>query len=333
MALHLPTPLSYVMKFLCRRRQISAVVLTVAAMCPGITQAKALSIVTDIPATHSLVAQVMGNLGEPVLLLSGGASPHDYSLKPSEATLLSSSDAIFWISRDLTPWLPRALQSLAPDTQSLELIKFPDTRTLTFRSTTEFDKHSTDTDKTDDNTHSHDHKIDGIDPHAWLDPVNARIWLMHIANVLSALDEDNQATYLANAQAADAKLQSLTNQLSTSLSSLHQKPFLVFHDSYQYFESRFNIHAIGAISLGDGSRPSIKQISALREQLAEHNDTCVFSEPQFNRRLIKSVTQGMSISNGQLDPVGTLIEPGPGLYEQLLTRLSDSLTTCLKAVN
>ena len=42
-------------------------------------------VVTDIAPIHSLVSEVMGNLGKPALLLDAGSDPHHITLRPSQA--------------------------------------------------------------------------------------------------------------------------------------------------------------------------------------------------------------------------------------------------------
>lgn len=278
-------------------------------------------VVTDIPATDSLVSMVMGDLGKPQLLLEAGSNPHDYALKPSKAAALNKADIIFWTSAELTPWLPRAITSLAPKASTVELISSPHTRILAFRESNHFSEHSEQAES------AHAHK--GSDPHAWLDPVNAGYWVLNIANALGEQDPENRSTYLRNAELAAVKLQELTEQISNNLHSVKTKPFIVFHDSYHYFEERFDIHAVASISLSDASQPSIRQIKKLRSTLSLYPGVCVFSEPQFSDRLIKTITRGQQVDIAELDPLGIQLSPGMDLYRSLLLNLSMNLKNCL----
>ncbi len=300
--------------------------LALIASSVGVERAQAQTpiVVTDIPPIHSLVALVMGDSDLPYLLLNAGASPHDYSLRPSDASKLAEANVIFYTSSTLTPWLSRVLSSLAPDTQAIELISSRNTITLPLRDDHLF--------ATDDHNHSHDdHAADSnVDPHAWLDPENARQWIDTIATHLATLDPDNAALYRGNAEAAMARIGSLTAHIEQQFSTLKQQPFVVFHDSYHYFEARFDFHAKAAISLGDASQPGISQITQLRTELGKYSGACVFSEPQFNTRLINAVVDGMDVKLSELDPLGAQIEPGPMLYETLLGGMANALVECLE---
>lgn len=290
------------------------------------------AVVTDIPVIHSLVSMVMGDIASPALLMQGSASPHHYSLRPSEATSLYSAELLVWTSHELTPWLSKALRNSRQSVNQLELMSAPDTIRLSYRQDTRFD---------DGHDHSHD-AIDGehsaashaqrTDPHGWLDPVNAIYWLQLIADRLAAIDPENASQYQSNAQAAKDQLRSLEAQIADQLAPVAGLPFVVFHDSYHYFEDRFKIFAQAAIALGDAEMPGIRQMNTLKQQLREFDGACVFSEPQFNDRLIASLTRGLNVSVASLDPLGSTLPISPELYPQVLQQLANELQTCLSAI-
>ena len=175
---------------------------------------------------------------------------------------------------------------------------------------------------------THDHAHAGPDPHAWLDPVNAVAWLALIAQELSAIDPDNADLYAANAKAAQAELTALSDQIAGDLAPLADRPFLVFHDAYQYFEARFGVTAAGAVSISDASEPGPARLADLRALVSEQDVVCIFAEPQFNTSILTSVF-GDALRVGQLDPIGVDHTPGPGLYPAILRGMADAMTDCL----
>ncbi|MGR3805444.1 zinc ABC transporter substrate-binding protein [Marinibacterium profundimaris] len=302
------------------------------------------SVAADIPPVHSLVSIVMGELGTPHLLVQPGASPHGYSLRPSEAAALNRADAVFWISKSLEPWLEGSIEALADNAHVIELMETDGTTELEFREGATFEAHSHDHEGHDDheeaNDHDHDHHDDdehaheghdhhGHDPHAWLDPENARVWLDVIAAELSELDPENTATYRANAEAGRTDLESLIGEISAQLDPVRGANFIVFHDAYQYFENRFGFPASGSITLGDASDPSPARIEEIQHKVAELGVSCAFTEPQFNPDLVATVFRGTDAQTGIMDPLGAELEPGADLYPQLLRNLASSLTDCL----
>lgn len=170
-----------------------------------------------------------------------------------------------------------------------------------------------------------------MDPHGWLDPVNAKAWLDTIATTLAELDPEHAATYRQNAANGQADLDELIQRLDNQLDDARGVRFIVFHDAYQYFENRFAVPASGAISLGDASDPSPARIREIQTRVSDDNIQCVFREPQFNPALIDSVFEGTEVNTSiVMDPLGVDLDLGPGLYSQLLQRLADGMTDCTK---
>lgn len=338
------------------------------------------TVTSDIGPVHSLVAQVMGDLGEPTLLLEKGASPHDYAMRPSDAKNLQNADVVFWIGDALSPWLEGAISNLAPDAVSVPLLEAEATLTVEFREGLTFEDHDHadhdddhadhdddhaehgdddhdaheeradhddhegedhkehddhDDHKNDDSHDNHEehgdhdgHDHSGVDPHAWLDPKNAVIWLDVIAHTLADVDPENAETYAQNAAAAAAELSALTAQLQQQLADESDLKFVVFHDAYHYFETRFGLAAMGAISLGDAAAPSPARISELRESIKDKGVDCVFSEPQFNAGLVATLLDGTSAHSGVIDPLGVGIVSGPDFYAKLIQGVADSFDAC-----
>lgn len=358
--------------------------LSVAAtLLAGTALADVPRVAVDIAPVHSLVARVMQGVGEPNLIVQPGASPHEYSLRPSEAQALQDADLVFWIGEDLTPWMASAVATLAGQADVTTLLEVEGVTLLDFRENVLFEAHSHDhgdhdheehseskthdhdhehedhaqdaahdhdhdhEDHADGNDHDHDHDNEAHakeaahdhdhhhghshgdhDPHAWLSPSNAAVWLNVIAAELSAADPDNAGTYFANAATAREELDGLVTEINATLEPVRGLSFVVFHDAYQYFETAFDIPASGAISIADAVDPSPARIAEIQGRVAEEGIKCVLSEPQFNPDIVEIVMDGTEANTAVLDPLGSDLEPGPDLYPQLLRNLASSLAGC-----
>ena len=282
-------------------------------------------VTVDIAPVHSLVAQVMDGVGVPELLLQGNASPHSYALRPSQAGSLEKSDIVVFTSGRLTPWLLGPLDSLASGAAQLELMSLKGTIHHDFRGDHE------DHDHDHDHGHEHDgeHGEDLLDPHGWLDPENAKVWVQELAKALSAADPEHRQTYAENAARAVRELDALSSNLSDQLSGVQSQSYMALHDAFQYFDRRFGPQYAGSIALGDAAAPSPARIAKAREQLREHDVTCVFTEPQQNDRLVHVVLEGSNAKAGVLDAIGAELSPGPDLYSDLLRALARSFADCL----
>jgi zinc transport system substrate-binding protein len=285
-------------------------------------------VATDIPPVHSLVARVMLGVAEPGLVLPPGASPHDYAMRPSEAAALDGAELIVWMGPGLTPWLARAVDTLAGDARSLPLLEVEGTTILQYRDGPAFDSHPAP--QAGEDAHASDaHAHGAADPHAWLDPENAKLWLGAIADALAQADPGNAGAYRDNAEAARAEIDALSAELSEKLEPLRGKPFIVYHDAYHYFGHHFGIEAAGAIAPTDAAPPGPARISAIRELIARTGAACVFAEPQFPADLIATVIEDSGARAATLDPLGATLEPGPELYPRMLRHLATALRDCL----
>ena len=297
-------------------------------------------VTVDIAPVHSLVSKVMNGVGKPDLIIPAGASPHEYQLKPSNAKSLQNADIVFWIGEDLTPWLEKGLSSLAQDASITSLLDLSGLELLSFREGALFEAHDHGEDHDDHDDHDHDkkkhddhddhddHAHGEHDPHAWLSPQIAKIWLNVIAAKLSEVDPDNAAKYFSNAKSARDNVDSLVSEVNSILDPIRDKKFVVFHDAYQYFERDFGISASGAISLGDASDPSPARLAEIRKRVVDEAVECVLAEPQFNQGTVNAVVDGTKANTTVIDPLGVKLEAGPSLYENLIRNLATNLAKC-----
>ncbi|TCM85821.1 zinc ABC transporter substrate-binding protein [Rhodovulum steppense] len=289
------------------------------------------SVMTDIPAVHALTAAVMGDLGTPDILLDKGADPHHFQLRPSQARALSEADLVLWIGPRLTPWLERAIAGVGLSGESVALLDLPGTFRRDFG-----DKGGHDHDHGHDHGHDHAHEAaethdhTGLDPHAWLDPENGRVWTRAIADRLAALDPDNAATYAANAEATLAAIDAAEAETRDLLAPVGDAPIMVFHDAYGYFADHFGITVAGSIALGDAASPGAGRLADLRDQLREGGIACIFPEAQHDPAHVTAIVEGTDTRiGGLLDPSGSTMEFGPGLYPALLTGLARTIADCV----
>ena len=311
----------------------------VAALSGGMARAEVPAVAADIAPVHALVARVMEGVGTPALIVTPGGSPHEYSLRPSEASALQEADLVVWMGHALTPWLDGAIDTLAGDATLLTLMEAEGTLELPVRENALFEAHDhddheeADDHEADDHDHEDhdDHHGDGAhDPHAWLSPDNAALWMDLIAAELAIADPENAALYQANAQAGRAELEIVKAEIAALLEPVRGQGFIVFHDAYQYFETAFDFPAAGAISLSDATDPSPARITAIQARVAAQGVTCILSEPQFNPGIVAAVMDGSDAQTAILDPLGSDLEPGAALYPALLRNLAGTLADCLQ---
>lgn len=284
-------------------------------------------VVASIKPVHSLVASVMAGAGTPHLIIDGAQSPHSYGMRPSDAAALQSAAAVFWIGDHLETALARPLDALAGDATVVTLSAAPELVRFGFREDGPFDPHD---DHGDDHHDDEDDHGDGeIDQHLWLDPQNAAVMVTEIVGALAALDPAQANLYAANGQATLTRIGALSEEISSTLDGLSEVPFVVFHDAYQYFENRFDVHAVGSITVVPDTPPSARRIREIHQRIRETGAVCVFAEPQFNARTVDLAADATGGRVGLLDPLGAEIAAGPDHYFTLMRQMAATMRACL----
>ncbi len=324
----------------------------ILAVAGASARAEVPSVVTDIPPVGALVAKVMGDLGAPDVLLTGGADPHDFQLRPSQARALSRAGLVVWVGPELTPWLDRALDGSEGGAR-LALLGVEGTHTRRFVGGEDHDhdhegEHAEEGEGHDhdeaeaDHDHdaeahgdhagaeeAHDHHHTGTDPHAWLDPANAVTWLGAISAELSRLDPEHAATYAANAAQAATEITALDEGIRAKLAPVKDSPFVTFHDAYGYLTEHYGLTQIGAVAEGDAASPGAARLRALQTSVSGKT-VCLFPEVQHDPVLVNQMAEATGAKLGQaLDPEGSSLPVGPGAYAALLNGLADRLVDCL----
>ncbi len=174
-----------------------------------------------------------------------------------------------------------------------------------------------------------DHDHGNIDPHAWLDPANAQVWLPAIAEALATLDPENAAAYRVNAEAAARDLQALADALADRLEPLRGRTYIVQHDAYGYFEARFGLNALAALTAADGSAPGPARLREAMGAAAQAEARCLLVEPGADPRLAGLAATEADLPVVTADPLGAALSPGPDLYSALLEALAAAFVSCL----
>ena len=348
---------------------VSAFVILSSGIMVTDRQASAeVNVVASIKPVHSLVAGVMAGVSTPELIIEGSGSPHTYALKPSQARQLQDADLIFWVGNKIEPFLEKSIAGIASEDVSVALSESHGLTKIKLREGADFEAHDdhdhadhdddhddghedhdddhddrhedhdeghddhddhADHADHDDHDEGHDDHDDSFDQHVWLDPVNAKAMVHTIEEALVKADPGNATLYEANAARMMTRLDILLEDVNAQLEPVKGEGYIVFHDAYQYYEKRFGITAIGSITVSPEHLPGAKRVSELQEKVRSLNAVCVFSEPQFEPKLVSVIVENTDAGTGVLDPLGAMIESGPDMYFALIRNMTTAVTDCL----
>jgi zinc transport system substrate-binding protein len=329
-------------------RSLLPALIVASLALPAAASAEPPAVIASFKPIHSLAAAVMEGVGTPGLLIQGAASPHSYAMRPSDAAKLDDAQVVFWIGPAMETYLTKPLASLAGDATMLEIEEIPGLTLYPQREggvwephmhegeaghEHEGEAHATEEHEGEEEHaeegHDHEHEAGSIDAHLWLDPGNAKVIAAAMAETLAGVDPGNAAAYRANAAAFAERVDALDAELAAALAPVKDRPFVVFHDAYQYFEAHYGLNAAGSITVSPDQPPGAKRLAEIRATIAERGATCVFREPQFEPALIDLVVEGSGARQGELDPEAASLTEGPELYFELMRGLAHNIVGCL----
>ncbi len=283
------------------------------------------SVVVTIPPVHSLLSTVMKGVAEPTLLIPGGQSPHTNTLKPSAIREVVNADLLVWVSPDFEIGLQNIVKQQT-GLRVLTLVDVPDMRVLPVRTSSWHTEHATH----DHTSHSESQPRSEVPPdmHLWLSTENAVEIVRSAEQVLREMDPLNALIYKKNAGQAVDNIYEAAREITQSLQPVKSVPYLVFHDAYQYFEAEFDLSPVGAVTLSPERKPGIRSLLGIKQNIQRSRAKCIFHEPQFQPRLVTRIAEETGIRTGELDPIGAVLQPGSGLWFELMYSLRDSILRC-----
>lgn len=300
------------------KKWIRSLVVAIACFLASAAAQAEPKVIASIMPVHGIVAAVMGDVGQPQLLLPGRLSEHAASFTPAQIAALGKADLVFLVGGGLERKLGQLSGGEAVNGKIfIELIEAAGVTTYPIREGGGWEKDE------------HEDKHLPADSHVWLDPGNAGAMADAVAAALSQADPANAAIYAANTKAFNASLDALAGEIAATLAPVKDRPYIVFHDAYQYFEKRFGLNAVGSIADFSAAAPSARRLREIRGKIAEAGAVCAFREPQFDEKFVATAIEGSAAQPGILDPLGADLQPGPLAYPRLLRNLAASLAACL----
>jgi len=222
-------------------------------------------VVTTFSTLNSFVEGAGGNLVQVRNLVPVGASPEDYQPTPQDVAAVSDAQLIVENGTGIETWLQRIIDDSGTKARILIL---------------------------SDGLPHIDHN-----PHLWMDPVNARVYVTKIRTALSLIDRPNSSQYAANARAYVAQLASLQSWIAQQVRRIPpaQRNMIIFHNAFDYYNRRFGIRTVGVIELSPGQDPNPQYIGRLVDLARANNVRAVFSEPEYSPKLAQNLAHSAGI--------------------------------------
>lgn len=272
-------------------------------------------VVATIKPLQLIAQAITAGVSDVEVLLPPGASPHDYSLKPSERSRLDAAALVLWVGPDMEVFLDRILGRIQ-DQRVLAMMPLAGIRHLT-----------------QEPEHGHKHAHGDQDPHIWLSTDNALVMARAIYDRLVQLDGTpaNQTRYRENLGRFERQLRQANEDNRKKLSSVRQQPFFVFHDAYRHLQASYDLNIAGAFTLNPQQQPGAQHLNTLREKLRQTGARCVFREPQFQPGYLNQLAETLQIKVAELDPLASKITVDEQGYVNFINGLINNIYNCLSS--
>lgn len=270
-------------------------------------------------------------VGQPTELINDSySSPHDYSIVPSDAKAINDADIVLWVRSGLIPQLAKYIERRPKDKTTLTALELPNMKLLK-RDSEHKHHHHGDEEGEDEQEHHDDHDKESFDydPHVWLSTQNAAVIAKALAAELSRLDSANKAVYDKNLRTFLADLQQTKADIIGDFESNSAPDYFVFHNAYAYFEDEFGVKHKGVVTMHGGQAPKAGTLNALKKQLKDTPNACLFREPQFDSKIVTRLAEGTGATVATLNPIGYEKDKNIG-YTRIIRNIGNQIATCGK---
>ena len=316
----------------------------------GVSQER-LQVVSSIKPIQAIVMAVAGEHADVEQLIPDYASPHDYSFKPSDIRKMQTADIIFRIDEHMETQLNGAFNNL--DTKKTAVVSLAAADGLILLESNhnhnedEHDAHNTTHKDHDHKDHGHDHKEghdhqhekhndhehddhsnhDNLDFHLWTSPKNSVLMAKQVAASLSKFDSKNKTQYQQNLEKFFDDVRTESERIAEKLAPFKDEPYIVFHNSWQYFAAEFGLQKPIVIDLHEGVSSGAKTISDVRETIKRENIHCVFYDSSISLARLSVITE--TAKTVEIDVLAKDVSLDQSTYINWLKQLGSQIESCL----
>lgn len=212
------------------------------------------------------VDQISGGLLKVNVLVPPGASPHDYSVLPSQMKSLSNSK--IWIQIGLLSFEDVWNNKFADLNKGVRIVNSSEG----IEPITGIDEH-----EGEHAGHDHGH---GFDPHIWLAPAEAKILAQNTYEALKSDFPEHAETFEKNFVQLTAMMDSLTVEIEQQLATMPNRSFLIFHPTLGYYARQFQLEQI-PLEL-DGKEPSPRHMKNIVDVARMKNIRTILIQKEFD---------------------------------------------------
>lgn len=242
-----------------------------------------------------------------------GAEIHGYEPTPSDIAKAEDADLVLYNGLNLERWFERFMGAVS-DVPSVILTEGIEPMPITEGA-----------------------YADLPNPHAWMSPQNALIYVENIRKAFVALDPANEAAYTANAEAYSQQIMQINDFLQENLQQVpeEQRYLVSCEGAFSYLIRDYNLKELYMWPINSDQQGSPQQMVKVIEGVRANNIPVVFCESTVNQEAMEEVARQTGVRYGGYMYVDSLTEADgeAPTYLQLLQFDADRLVNGLLGLN
>lgn len=262
-------------------------------------------VVTSFTIIADMAREVAGDAAIVESITKPGAEIHGYDPTPKDIVKAQKADLVLWNGMNLELWFEKFFKNVE-NVPSAVL-----TEGITPMGITEGPY------------------TGKPNPHAWMSPTNAAIYVENIRKALVKMDPANEATYNANAAAYTAKIKALDEPVRAKLAAIPetQRWLVSSEGAFSYLCANYGLKPLYLWPINADAQGTPQQVRKVIDGVREHKIPVVFSESTVSDKPAQQVAQETGARYGGVLYVDSLTDadgPAPS-YLKLLEANADTI--------
>lgn len=308
------------------RRNVISVLFSTLLALPLIPAASAqqeaakVKVVATFSILGDFVRQVGGDRIDLTVLVGRNGDTHVYSPSPADARSLAEAKVIFVNGLRFEGWIDRLVEASGTSATVVEAAA----KVKPLEMDDDHGHH--------DDDHNH-HAHGGLDPHAWQDVANAKLYVAAIRDGLTTVDPAGREVYATNAEAYLAKLDALEAEVKAAVAAIPpaRRKVITSHDAFGYFARAYGLTFVAPQGVSTDAEASARDVGRIIRQIKRDKIPAVFLENVTDPRLVERIARetGATIG-GRLYSDALSDENGPaGTYIAMMEHNIKALSAAL----
>ena len=266
---------------------IASIGLLLIVLCSPVMADERFKAVTTFTVIADMARNVAGEAAVVESITKPGAEIHDYQPTPRDIIRAQDADVILWNGLNLERWLERFLQDV-DHVPGVVVSKGIEPLSIYEGSYT-----------------------GKPNPHAWMSPDNALIYIENIRKIFAEMDPENAAIYSKNAKDYGEKIQAIRSELIETLKDIpaDQRYLVTSEGAFSYLARDFGLQEVYLWPMNADQQGTPQQVRKVIDTVRAHNIPVVFSESTISDKPIKRVAAETGASYGGVLYVDSLSTP------------------------